>query len=100
MNAVGVASPQTLNLYSYCANDPVNHTDPTGLGFFSFLKKAFKWIAKHWKVIVIAAVIVAAIILIPGAQGLISSAFQHAGKFLVSGLGAATEEGAGHGIVF
>jgi hypothetical protein len=25
-------------------NDPVNHTDPSGLGFFSFLKKLFKWI--------------------------------------------------------
>jgi len=42
--ASSLESPQTLNLYAYCANDPINHTDPSGLGFFSFLKKALKWI--------------------------------------------------------
>ena len=41
---MSLASPQTLNLYAYCTNDPINHIDPSGLGFFSFLKKAFKWI--------------------------------------------------------
>ena len=44
MNSVDLSSPQTLNLYAYCINDPVNHVDPSGLGFLSFLKKAFKWI--------------------------------------------------------
>jgi len=44
MGSVSLASPQTLNLYAYCTNDPINHIDPSGLGFFSFLKKAFKWI--------------------------------------------------------
>ncbi|HKV37416.1 MAG TPA: RHS repeat-associated core domain-containing protein [Pyrinomonadaceae bacterium] len=44
MNVVSLTNPQTLNLYAYCMNDPVNHTDPSGLGFFSFLKKLFKWI--------------------------------------------------------
>ena len=46
MKATSLSSPQTLNLYAYCANDPVNHSDPSGLGFFSFLKKVFKGIAK------------------------------------------------------
>jgi RHS repeat-associated protein len=46
MRAVSLTSPQTLNLYAYCANDPVNHLDPSGLGFFSFLKKVFSGIAK------------------------------------------------------
>ncbi|HEX5887126.1 MAG TPA: RHS repeat-associated core domain-containing protein, partial [Pyrinomonadaceae bacterium] len=46
MRSVSLTSPQTLNLYAYCANDPVNHVDPSGLGFFSFLKKLFKGIAK------------------------------------------------------
>jgi RHS repeat-associated protein len=44
MNATSLATPQTLNLYAYCNNDPINNTDPSGLGFFSFLKKALKWI--------------------------------------------------------
>jgi RHS repeat-associated protein len=46
MRSVSLESPQTLNLYAYCMNDPVNHTDPSGLGFFSFLKKIFKAILK------------------------------------------------------
>src|SRR6267378_1652543 len=50
--------PQTLNLYSYVTNDPVNQTDPTGLGFFSFLKKVFKIIA----IAVAVALIVIAIV--------------------------------------
>jgi len=46
MNAVDPSSPQTLNLYAYCANDPINHTDPSGLGLFSFLKRVFSGITK------------------------------------------------------
>jgi RHS repeat-associated protein len=46
MKATSLSSPQTLNLYAYCSNDPVNHVDPSGLGFFSFLKKAFSAIGK------------------------------------------------------
>jgi RHS repeat-associated protein len=45
MNSVDLSRPQTLNLYAYCTNDPINQMDPSGLGFFSFLKKLFKWIA-------------------------------------------------------
>jgi RHS repeat-associated protein len=43
MSAVSLTDPQSLNLYAYCANDPVNHTDPDGLfslkGFFKGLLK-------------------------------------------------------------
>ncbi|HLA10930.1 MAG TPA: RHS repeat-associated core domain-containing protein [Pyrinomonadaceae bacterium] len=46
MRSTSLSSPQTLNLYAYCTNDPINHTDPSGLGFFSFLKKIFKGIGK------------------------------------------------------
>jgi RHS repeat-associated protein len=46
MGSVSLTSPQTLNLYAYCANDPINHIDPSGLGFFSFLKKVFSGIGK------------------------------------------------------
>jgi RHS repeat-associated protein len=42
MDSVELENPQTLNLYAYCTNDPINHTDPSGLGFFSFLKKVLR----------------------------------------------------------
>ena len=49
MGSVSLESPQTLNLYAYCANDPINHLDPSGLGFFSFLKKIFGKIVRALK---------------------------------------------------
>src|SRR5256886_12215206 len=32
MKATSLLNPQTLNLYAYCTNDPVNRTDPKRLG--------------------------------------------------------------------
>ncbi|MDP2922026.1 MAG: toxin TcdB middle/N-terminal domain-containing protein [Candidatus Omnitrophota bacterium] len=32
--------PQDLNRYSYCRNNPINYTDPSGLGWGKFWKKA------------------------------------------------------------
>ena len=61
MQSTSLANPQTLNLYAYVANDPVNRTDPSGLGFFSFLKKLFKWVA----VALTVALAVVTIILAP-----------------------------------
>lgn len=41
MGAASLSNPQSLNMYSYVGNDPVNRTDPTGL-FWGWLKKLFK----------------------------------------------------------
>jgi RHS repeat-associated protein len=57
MRAVSLVAPQTLNLYTYCGNDPINHTDPNGL-FWGFFKNLFKWI------LVAVAVIVAVITIV------------------------------------
>ncbi|HEU4597120.1 MAG TPA: RHS repeat-associated core domain-containing protein, partial [Pyrinomonadaceae bacterium] len=46
MEAANLNDPQTLNMYAYCANDPVNQVDPSGLGFFSFFKKLFSGIVR------------------------------------------------------
>ncbi len=45
MSAADVNLPQTLNLYTYCGNDPINHTDPDGL-FWGLFRKIFKAIGK------------------------------------------------------
>ena len=74
MNSVSLGSPQTLNLYAYCANDPVNHADPSGLGFFSFLAKLFKvvtTIIKWVKVALAVALIVVTIWLAPMLTGVV-----------------------------
>jgi hypothetical protein len=44
MGAASLSNPQTLNLYAYCGNDPINHFDPDGL-FFGFIIGAIAAIA-------------------------------------------------------
>jgi RHS repeat-associated protein len=45
MNAASLSHPQTLNLYAYCGNDPINNVDPDGL-FFGAIWNALKAIGK------------------------------------------------------
>jgi hypothetical protein len=89
MNAASLAAPQTLNLYAYCANDPINHLDPSGLGFWSFLKKLFKWIVAVIAVIVAVITIIAAPATIAGILAAIS-ATASAGSSVMGALGYST----------
>jgi hypothetical protein len=45
MDAASLSNPQTLNLYAYCGNDPINHIDPDGL-FWGAIGRFFKAIGK------------------------------------------------------
>lgn len=58
MSAASLDNPQSLNLYNYVGNDPVNRTDPSGL----FWGKLFKFLKKLVKVLMIAAAVAVAII--------------------------------------
>jgi len=64
MSTTSLSNPQTLNLYTYCTNDPVNHADPSGLGFFSFLKKIFNFLKKAVKWFIVALTIAIAVVAI------------------------------------
>jgi RHS repeat-associated protein len=60
MDAASLSNPQTLNLYAYCGNDPINHVDPAGTSFFGklfgWIGKAFKW---AFRVLAVAVAVVA-----------------------------------------
>jgi RHS repeat-associated protein len=72
LSASNLSDPQSLNMYAYCGNDPVNQTDANGLFWgklWRFLKKAFKWLA-------VAAAIAVAVLTIIYAPVLFSNVFQ------------------------
>ena len=81
MSSVSLESPQTLNLYAYCANDPINNADPSGLGFFSSMAKIFKAIKKIIAIALVVVVVVAVVLAIVSTAGSAGAAFAH---FLIS----------------
>ena len=60
MAAASLEHPQTLNLYAYCGNDPINRTDQNGL-FWGAIGRFFK---KVFQVLRFIALVVAAVVLV------------------------------------
>jgi len=83
MGSVSLESPQTLNLYAYCVNDPTNQIDPSGLGFFSFFGKLFKAIGKAIKIIAVVLVVVVVVALVIAYAAPMGSAALSFAKFLL-----------------
>jgi RHS repeat-associated protein len=65
MSAASLTDPQSLNMYSYVGNDPVNRTDPTGL-FWGKLWRAIKKVLTN-KWFIIALTVALAVITIGSA---------------------------------
>jgi RHS repeat-associated protein len=72
-----ISNPQTLNRYSYCANNPLNSTDPTG--YFSLKSlvtkvvtavKSVNWGAVKQTLSATAAVVIAAVTIVGGLEAL------------------------------
>jgi RHS repeat-associated protein len=76
MDAVQFEAPQTLNLYSYCGNDPINHVDQDGL----FFGKLFRWIGKAFKFIFKVAAVLVAVVAVMAA----ASVGQYWGSILIT----------------
>lgn len=66
MNAASLFNPQSLNLYNYVGNDPINRTDPDGL-FWGWLKRLFQAIIRIVLAIAIVVALVVIAIVIPPA---------------------------------
>lgn len=64
MSAATAANPQSLNLYAYCGNDPVNRVDPSGL-FWGKLFGFFKKVLKIFEVVLAVVCAVLAVTIAP-----------------------------------
>ncbi len=101
MGSVSLVDPQSLNLHAYCGNDPVNHLDPSGLGFFSFLGKVFSFFAKiaKWVAVVVSVAVIVAAVLQVGFDiqllPILGNILSKLGIIQLGGVGASFAAGAG-----
>jgi RHS repeat-associated protein len=58
MGAASVGDPQSLNMYAYCGNDPVNHIDPEGLFWGKLWRAIKKIVTSKWFQIALAVAII------------------------------------------
>lgn len=61
IKASNLDHPQTLNLYSYCGNDPVNRLDPDGL-FWGKIGRFFRAVFQVIRLIVVAVIVALTVI--------------------------------------
>jgi RHS repeat-associated protein len=54
MSASSLSNPQSLNMYNYCASDPINRTDPTGLFWGKLWRAIKKVLTSKWFVIALS----------------------------------------------
>jgi hypothetical protein len=65
MNAANITNPQSLNLYGYCGNDPVNRLDPEGLFFGAIIAAIAAIIGAIAGAIVAVAQVIWVYVLVP-----------------------------------
>ena len=58
MSASSVSNPQSLNMYSYVDNDPVNRMDPTGLFWGKLWRAIKKIVTSKWFIIAVSVALV------------------------------------------
>ena len=87
MSAASLTDPQTLNLYAYVGNDPVNRLDPTGL-FWGFIGKLIKSIAKVFVVVLVVAAVLILTLTDPLDGALLAKTLIGAGIFALIGWGS------------
>jgi RHS repeat-associated protein len=95
MQAVSPEDPQTLNLYTYCGNDPINYVDPDGLFFKRLWRAIKKFFSNIW--VQIAVMVALTIISIGAASGKWALWLTHTDKSLSFSIGGGIQAGVATG---
>lgn len=94
MGGSSLFAPQTLNLYTYCGNDPINHTDPSGLFWGKLFNAIGHFLHKAWIWIVVAVVVALVIFASVVSNGATSGFFYNLGEWIAKlGIAHAVETG-------